>query len=440
MIPDSTTASPPRSPRPPRPAGRVRALAYTAAAAVLAACCALPSVVSAVGAPEPVALRPPAPTGPYAVGQVELHLVDETRGHPWVEGAKRRDLMATVWYPAAEDADGEPAPYASPAAASRLADELEQVGLARDAVDFAGSRAGAVAGAPVAAEAGDLPVLLYSHGFRQTRYQAAAQLADLASRGFAVVAVDHPYEASAVEFPDGRIVRDSVPGSDPQTMREAIAVRVADMRFVLDAVADLAAGRNPDAAGRRLPRGLGAALDPAHTGMFGHSAGGFTAAEALLADERIDAAANLDGSIAYHVGDEDWARATLAGAPRPFLLMGGGTSGSGGEPHTSAHSPDWRRFRAASTGEFTEVYLPEAEHMSFTDTQWILPRIEARLHPGSPAWETTRTESTGTIDPARSVAVQRAYLAAFFTEYLRGRERPLLDAPSAAYPEAELVG
>ncbi|MDA0563691.1 alpha/beta hydrolase [Streptomonospora sp. S1-112] len=441
--PDSTARGSAAADRRRSP-GRVRALAYTAAAAVLAACCALPSVVSAVADPDPVRLRPPAPTGPYAVGQVDLHLVDPTRGHPWVEGSERRELMATVWYPAAEGADGDPAPYASPAAAGRLADELEQVGLARDAVDFAGARAGAVVGAPVAAEAGRLPVLVYSHGFRQTRYQAAAQLADLASRGFAVVALDHPYESAAVEFPDGRIVRDTAAGSDPETMREAIAVRVADTRLALDAVAELAAGRNPDAGagddGRTLPRGLGAALDPAHTGVFGHSAGGITAAETMLVDDRVDAAANLDGSMAYHVGNEDWTRATLAGAPRPFLLMGGGSSGREGLPHTSEHAPDWSRFRAASTGEFTEVYLAEAEHMSFTDHQWVLARIEERLHPDSPAWETTRTESVGTIDAERSVAAQRAYLAAFFTEHLRGEEQPLLDGPSPEYPEAELIG
>ena len=30
---------------------------------------------------------------------------------------------------------------------------------------------------------------------------------DLASRGYVVAAVDHPCEATAVEFPDGRVVK-----------------------------------------------------------------------------------------------------------------------------------------------------------------------------------------------------------------------------------------
>ncbi|MDA8368321.1 MAG: alpha/beta hydrolase [Nocardiopsaceae bacterium] len=422
-------------------ARRHRTLYYGAAVAVLAASCALPSAVAAVTGPDPIRLFPPEPTGPYDVGRVELHLADQGRGHPWVEGSEQRDLMVTLWYPA-EGGGGEQARYVPDAVADIFAGELEQAGLARDAVDFPGSHANATVGADVAADAGELPVLLYSHGFNQTRHQATAQVEELASQGYAVVAMDHPYEASAVEFPDGRVVRNSIPGGMDQTetYREAIATRVADTGFVLDAMAEVADGSTPDVGGRPLPEGLGAALDLSAVGMFGHSAGGLTAAEAMLGDDRIDAGINLDGSIAYHVGDEEWAESTVRGADRPFMIVGGGLSGGAERvPHTSEHSPDWQRFRAASTGPLLELYLAKAQHMSFIDTQWQIPQIDAGARPDNPAWADMVADSVGTIDPDRSVAAQRAYLTAFFDAYMRGAERPLLDGPSPEHPDVAFI-
>ncbi|TDQ55025.1 alpha/beta hydrolase family protein [Actinorugispora endophytica] len=418
---------------------RHRVLFHGAAAAVLAASCAVPSAFAAVTDPDPVRLVPPEPTGPHAVGRVELHLAEEGRGHPWVEGVERRELMATLWYPA-EGGGGERARYVPDSVAGVLAGELEQVGLSRDAVDFAGSYSNAVVGADVAPDAGRLPVLLYSPGFNQTRHQATAQLEELASRGYAVAAVDHPYETSAVEFPDGRVVRDSVPGSGAETLRAAVGTRVADVRLVLDALEEIAEGGDPRVDGRPLPEGLGRALDPSAVGMFGHSAGGFTTAEAMLGDDRLDAGANLDGSMAYHVGDEEWAESTVRGADRPFMIIGGGTTSPGSVPRTSEHSPDWRMFREASTGPSLELYLEEGEHMGFTDLQWQAPQVEAGARPGGPAWEDTMRASVGTVDPGRGIAAQRAYLTAFFDEYVRGEERPLLDGPSGEHPDVAFVG
>ena len=45
----------------------------------------------------------------------------------------------------------------------------------------------------------------------------------------------------------------------------------------------------------------------------------------------------------------------------------------------------------------------------------------------------------GTIDPHRSIAVQRAYLTAFFNTHLRHRHGHLLDHPSARFPEMRFV-
>lgn len=72
-------------------------------------------------------------------------------------------------------------------------------------------------------------------------------VSDLASRGYVVVTMDDTYEAAEVEFPNGRI---ATPRGNQFL---ADSVRIADTRFVLDELARLRSGANPDAQQRALP-------------------------------------------------------------------------------------------------------------------------------------------------------------------------------------------
>jgi hypothetical protein len=54
---------------------------------------------AASGIPGPVQLTLPAPTGPYPVGTVRLHLIDRSRPDPTAGPGHFRQLMASVWYP-----------------------------------------------------------------------------------------------------------------------------------------------------------------------------------------------------------------------------------------------------------------------------------------------------------------------------------------------------
>lgn len=418
-----------RSPR------RERASAYGAAALVLAAAFSVPGAVTAAG-PGSVVPSPPEPTGPYAVGRTELQLVDPDRGHPWVEEAAERDLMVSIWYPAGTG--GDPAPYVTPSVAETLGNELEQGGLHRGAVDLASARAHARLDADVAG-GGPFPVVLFSPGFHVSRFLNTSNAEELASRGYVVAAMDHPYETSAVDFPDGRVLRTNTPARSTEMYREAVAVRVADTRTVLDGLAELAGGGLPDAGGRALPEGLGEALDLEAVGMLGHSAGGFTTAEAMLEDDRIDAGMNLDGSLAHHVGDGVWGDSTLRGVDRPFAILTAGLTGSPRVPHTSEHSRDLAMFVEASP-RVLELYMAAGDHMSYTDHQWLIPAVAEVHHPGSGAWHEMVENAIRTVDPAESVRTQRAYITAFFDVHLRGEAAPLLEGPSPDFPEMEFIG
>ena len=112
------------------------------------------------------------------------------------------------------------------------------------------------------------------------------------------------------------------------------------MSFVLDQLAVLNRGGNPDHERRPLPPGLRGALDLGRTGMFGQSDGGSTTAHALHADARIKAGVNLDGTL--WTPQADGRLGPPAAAVRtagPGLLRGpdlGGVPGQAARPQASS--------------------------------------------------------------------------------------------------------
>lgn len=385
----------------------------------------------------------PAPTGPYGVGTVELHLVDRTRHDPWVPSRPYRELMVSVRYPARDSGRYPLAPQMRPGEAAGF-DRLNSLGPAapRGRVDWAGTLSHAHEGAPVDRVAGRRrPVVLYSPGAGDPRSLGTTLADNLASRGYLVVTVDHTYDASAVEFPGGRVERSVLParmaatGDDPAKvtalLRKTVAVRVADTRFVLDEVDALAAGHDPDADGQPLPEGMAGAPDPRRIGMFGQSAGGFTAAETMHDDPRIVAGADLDGVLGYVQDDDDPGNPSPvgeSGLDRPFLLMGE----EGDDHHTV---PSWGLLWRHSSGWHGDLTLLGGAHASFTDAESMVPQIDRALH--LPAG--TVRSVIGTADPAGAVAAQEAYTTAFFDRWLRGHDDGLLDGPSPSYPQIRFV-
>jgi dienelactone hydrolase len=409
------------------------------------------AVLAVPAAAAPVVPTLPTPEGRHAVGRTTLHLIDFKRRDPF-KPARPRELMATVTYPARHAERYRRGAWFGRAVARDLEASLAAppTSLPPGSVDLVGAVAHARLDAPLAQpprrRARGWPVVLFSPGGGSSRELNTAQIEDLASRGYVVVAIDHTYEAPVVEFPGGRVAR-QVPGfvsEDPKVLRvvfkRAIDARVADARFVLDRLAALERGRRPDRWRRRPPAGPRRALDLSRVGMFGYSYGGYAAGEAMVHDRRIDAGINLDGTMAHGFGEsDDWPYApgevVKRGLDRPFLLFGStGHNHLGGDGAPSG-DPSWQQFWTNQRGWKLDLTLRESAHGSFGDLQVGAPQITRGL--GLPP--ATFEPLIGTIDPDRSIRAQRAYIASFFDLHLRGRDNHLLDAPSAAFPEIEFV-
>jgi hypothetical protein len=248
--------------------------------------------------------------------------------------------------------------------------------------------------------------VVLSPGFTNGRSGLTALAEDLASHGYAVTGIDHTYESLATAFPDGRVttcLAREAPRRGPGFWEKVAAGRAADVSFVLD-----------ELTGARAAWPGAGLIDAGRIAMAGHSAGGAAAIAALLADSRILAGVDMDGSTAAPIPDN--------GLSRPFLLLGkqsNYTPGSGGAVTT------WERDWQLLTGWKRWLLVAGAVHASFTDLALLADQAGLDIGPHLPG--------------ARSLDITRAYVRAFFDQHLRGEPQPLLDQPSPGYPEVTFV-
>jgi hypothetical protein len=409
---------------------------------VLAAGLAVPAAVTLLasspaqarpGSSHPLRVRLPRPGGPHAVGTTTLHLIDHSRHDPYVTTQPYRELMVNITYPARETAGHQIAGWLTPGWAANSDEVMQNMIPDRSPslVDWAGTRAHAYVDAPVD-RAGRLPVLLYSLGHWASHSLNRAAIEDLASRGYVVIAFDSTFE-TPVEFPAGRMVlaneAATPPAGAPQTslpfleyVRNVYAARVADARFVLDQLAMLNSGRNPDAGKRSLPRGLYGALDLDRIGAFsGGIASGVISLQLMREDHRIAAAVIGDSTLSWQLdtGPVPILPVVQRGLDRPVLAINPTSAGA-------AQNPFWDQMWNGLRGWRLELELLGGGEVWLSDAQSILPQVRRglRLPPD------TYVPVIGTVDPAESVAAQRAYLAAFFDRHLRHGDGRLLDGPS----------
>nr|WP_052479086.1 alpha/beta hydrolase [Kibdelosporangium sp. MJ126-NF4]CEL21910.1 Putative lipase [Kibdelosporangium sp. MJ126-NF4]CTQ92690.1 Putative lipase [Kibdelosporangium sp. MJ126-NF4] len=331
-----------------------------------------------------------APTGPFPVGRATRHVVDYQRPDPWVAN-RRRELMLTVWYPAARPA-GPVAKYTTAKESEIL---VRQFSPELPADLLATLPTHARTNAPARTAPGGLPLVLLSPGWQLPRSSQTGLAEEFASRGYVVAAIDHTYESTAVEFPDGRVTTCAACeqlAALPPAEHEAFFVRVstgraADVSFVIDA----------------LKRGF-PAVDGKRVAMVGHSIGGSATVAAMAADRRIAAGVNMDGRLSPPLTRQ------LA---RPVLFFGEQRSVPGG-------AIEWDASYRQLTGWRRWLSVRGMGHESFSDLGLLGEQL------GMPMQD---------MPGRRSVDVQRAYLTAFLDQHLRGRAQPILDGPSNDFAE-----
>jgi hypothetical protein len=145
----------------------------------------------------------PEPTGPHKVGSEIFRWTDSRRPETLtVNRSDHRQVIAQAWYPS-DVSDGRAVPYFE--ARGRLPGAIGGMPsfMFRSFGDVATH---AALGTPISTVQKAWPVLLFSPGLSLPREMYTALCADLASRGYVVVALSEPYESAVSVLAGGRVV------------------------------------------------------------------------------------------------------------------------------------------------------------------------------------------------------------------------------------------
>ena len=299
-----------------------------------------------------------APRGSYMVGRTVFKWVDTLRPEALTEDPNDfREVIALIWYPATLGT-GVRAEYLP--SLSILSSALAQSGEIKSWQVFGLRfiRSGSFLDAEPARNQTPFPVVLLSPG-NGTNIEFYASLAsEIASHGYIVVGLNHPYDVAAVELSNGNIAPYNKDqwlldvGAHQAYTAERIKVRTADLLFALNQLDIVNSDANSSFAG---------ILDLEDVAVAGHSLGGITASEACKAERRFKACLNFDG---LENGGPFSTDETAIPPEQPFMFI---------TKESQLHPKILESFEA--TTESYWVVVHGASHSSFTDGPSLQPSL-----------------------------------------------------------------
>lgn len=293
------------------------------------------------------------PQGPYAVGTKIFRWTDPSRAEEVTpDPDDKRNVVVQAWYPTEQDAKGPHSSYLDgmDSLPEKIAGIPRFVFKHYDQIETHG-----VLNAPISKNQHQWPVVLFLTGNSSARAFYTSLATGLASHGFVVLTIDHPFEAMITQLADGQVVTpiEVFRQDEPdllQFMKRRLDLRTGDIQFVLNQLDD------PNAS----PTNFLSSLDRSRIVITGHSLGGATAAVAMALDSRIKAAANIDGTLYGDLPEPS--------GPRPFLLLESKKNDS--DRFLRYENGNQKLFKQFEGGYRYEI--TEADHYSFTDAPLLL--------------------------------------------------------------------
>lgn len=337
------------------------------------------------------------PLGKYAVGTRVFRWVDSARTEQITKDPfDKRNVIVQAWYPAQPDGKGihslylDGLPNLPPKVSVLPSFLLEHY----DQIDTY-----AVVNATPAKAQGKWPVVLFLPGYGAARAFYTSLAVGLASHGYVVFSLDHPYESAITQLANGELAT-TIENFQPDApnrlgfMKNRLDIRIADVQFVLNQVETKHSSTNE----------FFTSLDLNRIGIAGHSLGGATAGAAMAHDSRLKAAVNIDGTL--------YGELPKSRGYRPFLLI----ESNKGEPGRFARYEAGNQLLFMQFGGGHRYELEEADHYSFTDVPLLLAP-PARLLAGS-------LFKLGQL-PTKTHTATVNLVAAFFDHTLNGKPSQL---------------
>lgn len=310
----------------------------------------------------------PAGTGKYAVKTETFTWEDESRVETFTDTGENRALTVKIWYP-----------------------DIDK---------------------------GKYPLVVFSHGAFGIIDSNYSTCTELASKGYVVASIAHPYHAMFVEDVNGKMTFVDMDfmqqvyadnGADTAEAErkvyefslEWMELRAADMNFVLDTILEKAEEKE----------GEFAMVDTERIGLFGHSMGGATAVELGRERSDIDAVIDLEGTMAgeYMGFENGYELYDSEPYPVPLLDVNSGAVREQLEV-TAAEHPKWEYvndYVGRNALDYREVIFNDAGHLNFTDLPLFSPPLAGVL-------------GVGEVDAEECIKNMNEMVCCFFDYYLKG--------------------
>ncbi|MCM1055321.1 MAG: hypothetical protein NC394_07350 [Bacteroides sp.] len=282
------------------------------------------------------------------------------------------------------------------------------------------------------------PFVLFAHGsfgYYQSNYSLYAELA---SNGYVVASIDHPYYAFFTKDTDGKtIIVDfdfmqtavnmqyssdfTETEEDYDITCEWMSVRTADENFVLDAIKTAKNSGSLDTAwytGSENERAeILKALEMADTekiGLMGHSIGG--AAAVQLGRERSDITAviDIDGTMLGEQISFSDGKLVYNPEPYPIPILSLDNANHWESYITDGETDYVNKYLLDNAIDGREAHFDGTEHMDFTDLPLFAPALSKML-------------GKGEVDSYEFIPKVNGIILNYFNYYLKGEGEPNIE-------------
>ncbi len=383
------------------------------------------SVLYAIGMP---ILNWPLPGGPYPVGTTSFSFVDPNRPEVHTTAPyDKREIFVEVWYPG--NAIGK-------ANSGSLWSELYKGPMDRVSFFLKYLSQVKVHSFPELIPVGggkQFPLLLFNHGLQMFPAQNTHLMEHLASNGYVIVSIAHPYECLRVNLPEqGTVIPEfitsleklreamvwiekaSAPIEEVKANLASIGDKEKRSALVLEAIRDASTNHivaewtadNLSVLDHLFSSAIPdfpflSLVDSTKIGIMGMSIGGATAGQLCKTDPRIKAGLSIDG-IQYGTMLQD-------SMPVPFLVISS-DDGFGFSDFVELRSKD----------DFFEYHIVGTRHSDFTDLALVWPILKMY-------------GQSGEIPPEHLLPMIDRAVLNFWDHYLK--QKPFEEFEANAYPE-----
>lgn len=335
-------------------------------------------------------------TGPYSIKQASAILVDESRMETFETDGSFREVPVYFYYPDIDSASQ---------------------------------------GGEMTESTAEFPLVIFSHGAFGYYQSNTSTYMELASHGYVVISLDHPYHSFFTKDTAGKTII-----VNPQFMQEVmyinengtseqeiielshgwLDIRTKDMNFVLDSVKTAKEQATEALNTTELPScwfvssdtstaeelcSILSMTDTEHIGLMGHSLGGAASVTVGRTREDIDAVIDLDGTMlgeqfGYVDGVCDFYEDAY---PIPLLAVNNEEHHFEGEEVESLYV---NRVVLANAKDGKYTYFKGSGHMNFTDLPLFSPVLANML-------------GIGEVDPEECVVKMNQLVLDYYNCYLK---------------------